>query len=119
MDKTSCCILCGGSKFLKLFDARSFASGSDKVFSLMRCETCGLVLTDPVPTVEEMADYYPVEYYDQLVDTVRLKTPMFLRQDKAAIVGAFKEKGIVLDFGCGAGFFSGEDAQTRLASIWF
>jgi Methylase involved in ubiquinone/menaquinone biosynthesis len=56
------CIFCGCIENTVLF------SGSDRLhkkpgaFNVVRCKTCGLVYTNPRPSLSQMGLYYPVEY---------------------------------------------------------
>ncbi len=93
------CPLCRGGFVRRLFDF-------DARFHLAECAGCGLVLTVPRLSAEEIGDYYPPEYYG---DENRRFNPLFewlitvFRRRRVRRIRAYVAKGRVLDVGCGRG----------------
>jgi 2-polyprenyl-3-methyl-5-hydroxy-6-metoxy-1,4-benzoquinol methylase len=66
-----------------------------EVFSLVKCQNCGLIYTNPRPSPDERRLYYPDVLYS--ADSALV--------EKLTILQKYIEQGIVLDVGCGRGFF--------------
>ncbi len=64
METTQTCELCGGGEFTPVLYQRDLLlDRPDPVFRVVRCDHCGLLFTNPRPSREEMAAYYPEDYY--------------------------------------------------------
>ena len=58
------CILCGAASGTVLVQQRDINLGSSlEVFTVVRCDGCGLIFQNPRPTADEIRRYYPPEYY--------------------------------------------------------
>lgn len=99
------CVLCGGCSLKELFAAREYITAARKQFRIVECGHCRLVRLDPMPPPEELAAYYPAEYFVVPEDEVRRRAPSFFIQDKVREVLRYKKSGVVLDIGCGGGGF--------------
>jgi SAM-dependent methyltransferase len=129
-----CCPRCGCELYLTLFRAtdRLYRTTVNR-FNLVECAGCGLIRLDPLPTPEQLARFYPHEYWwdsdgsaaDRLSEIYR----QLVLQDHVYFVthGELAE-GPVLDIGCGGGSFLaalrrrghdviGMDTSPRAASI--
>ena len=107
------CASCGGSDFVKLFDAQDFDTGQE-TFSLYRCPSCSLVHTTPVPSEQQLGAYYKPQYYgkgNQKFSALIEKWTVYSNLKLArSIAGFLKDKTLetdraprVLDIGCGRG----------------
>jgi len=78
---------------------------TNETFNLVQCSDCGLIYINPIPTKEDMSNYYPDGYYSltfnrfenmycSIVDIVKIKK-----------IRKYKKKGKILDVGCGSGDF--------------
>ncbi|MDP9270168.1 MAG: class I SAM-dependent methyltransferase [Chloroflexota bacterium] len=64
MPETVSCNLCGSAEAEFLFRLRDYRFFVDeKEWTAWRCHRCGLGYLNPRPTAEEMARYYPAEYF--------------------------------------------------------
>ena len=55
------CELCGGERFsTHLAAVRDYIS--DQTFSILRCDNCSLLVTDPMPADDLIERYYPPRY---------------------------------------------------------
>lgn len=93
------CLLCNGRKYGYLF--------SIKNFKLIRCIKCGLIRIDPFPKDKLLEDYYKnFDYSDGFANETVIRTDSIriLHQLKKLRVNS----GMILDVGCGAGFFLDE-----------
>jgi 2-polyprenyl-3-methyl-5-hydroxy-6-metoxy-1,4-benzoquinol methylase len=92
------CIICGRTATRKLFAK----GGRD----FIRCEGCGLVRVDPLPTPEENQHYYD-ETYREWYSTFHKATDIrrLIAEHRMDEVAAFARPGHWLDVGCAAGQF--------------
>jgi len=93
------CASCGGSSRRPLFKI-------DDKFSLVRCETCGLVATSPPVPPAEIGRYYPASYYgdnNRRFNALLEGLIPFFRNRRAVAIERFAPKGRILDVGCGRG----------------
>jgi SAM-dependent methyltransferase len=112
----SACLVCGGEQSTPLFRASDRLYGTtNREFSVVRCAHCGMIRLDPPPAREELARYYPENYWfapDQSAAS-RLEE-MYRRvvlRDHVRFVSQALERssarGPLLDVGCGGGLFLG------------
>ncbi len=85
---------------------------SKQTFQIVKCKSCGLVFTNPIPPESEIAKYYQSEEYISHSDTKRglvAKIYHLVRNyavgQKLKLVSTFVSRGTLLDFGCGTGAF--------------
>ena len=73
--KTVACDLCGSSKTTLLFALpdQQFPTDSQS-FRIVECRGCGLIYLNPRPEGEDLAAYYPKEFYDGLEPDRRDRT---------------------------------------------
>ncbi|HLJ69057.1 MAG TPA: class I SAM-dependent methyltransferase [Chloroflexota bacterium] len=94
----------------RLFSARDYISGD--VFSVVRCERCGLALTMPAPSPHRMDRHYPAAYYgvESRYSTLLARCLSLLYRARARRIErrAGTRAGVVLDVGCGRGELLGE-----------
>jgi SAM-dependent methyltransferase len=112
----SACLLCGSphTKLLYRASDRLYRTTS-KVFSVVRCEECGLVRMDPAPPPEELHKYYPDNYWFSPGENAASRLEegyrrLVLRDHVAFIEAALADtnaKGPLLDAGCGGGLLLG------------
>ncbi len=77
--------------------------GTRDGFSLFTCEACELTYVDPMPTTEELAefyrDYYKTRQYRQKIDSKVRRARRRIRRVKKGMVGSR-----FIDVGCNVGF---------------
>lgn len=91
-----------------LFPARDYITGDR--FEIVRCGHCGATRTEPAPSREEMARYYPAEYYRQsgrrrfpaIVEFLQRRLYSGRARTVERLLGG--RKGEVVDVGCGPGW---------------
>lgn len=92
------CIICGQRETQKLFEK----GGRD----FIRCNGCGLIRVDPLPTPDENKHYYD-ETYREWYSTFHRATDIrrLIAEHRMDEVAAFARPGHWLDVGCAAGQF--------------
>ncbi len=106
------CPGCGDPGVRTLFRARDrLYRTTDKNFLVVECKNCRLIRLEPRPSLQELALYYPDEYWyapqadaaSQLEEAYRR---FVLRDHVNFVMRAVEdsgEKGLLLDVGCGGG----------------
>lgn len=110
------CSICGSTHCSKNFSVKDF-SVTKEDFMLNSCKQCGFLFTVDAPAQSDISRYYQSDVYishtdgnkgliEQLYQLVRKKTLVGKRKLVAGI--SRKQKGNVLDYGCGTGAFLNE-----------
>lgn len=98
------CVLCSSQDYQSVLEVSLQCKETPRTFHLLQCRSCGLVKTDPHLSKEELATYYPRDYYGR----ARPEDLDWLRRDQRHRTGfleQFLREGRVLDVGCGLGLF--------------
>lgn len=100
----SVCIVCQSNRFEiqhdNLFDREYSVKG---IFSFQKCTECGLMIIDPMPSVEDLRSYYPFDYHgfttsERGIVSVLYRIVNLLRfREYIKLAGV---KGRILDVGC-------------------
>jgi SAM-dependent methyltransferase len=99
MRAAGACLLCGGTRTRVLF----YKGGKD----FLRCDACGLVWVNPMPTAAEVDAYYQQSYRDGIyepyaaADTIR----RLIAEHRLAAVRPHARPGRWLDVGAATGHF--------------
>lgn len=105
------CLLCGGRQWSWLVEAADSAQGSTGLwFGVVQCQECGLCFTNPRPSLNSIAQFYPAENYaphrlPQHKEHGPRWLPRFRGPRKTPQALAWRGQGRLLDFGCGGGSF--------------
>lgn len=107
----SSCPICGGAVFSDFLTCQDHTTTREQ-FSLQRCGSCQLLLTNPRPDQESIPVYYESPDYishsvnsTKLFDKVYLLARSFTLRRKHALIKAYHKGGKILDYGCGSGEF--------------
>ncbi len=87
------------------------------VATYAQCDQCGSVYQSPMPSVDQLADYYPANYHAATGRGLlnRVRQGMRLKR-LAPLLG---NGGAVLDFGCGNGAFLDYAVAEHSKTKWF
>lgn len=107
------CILCGESETRLAFTGKDRLAVTADVFSIVRCQRCGLLYLNPRPTREEMGRYYPYsQYKDEFTPAIEDEPSVVTRLNRlyhmeriCRAVERVKREGQLLDVGCATGSF--------------
>ncbi len=98
------CVSCGALARERVLEAAVTAGREPRVFNLLRCSKCGLVMTLPRLARPALEAYYQPEYWGR----VDADDPAWVRRDQASrtsFLERFRQSGRILDVGCGLGLF--------------
>lgn len=99
------CELCGASSAHDLFSTRDRLATSERTFSIASCDGCGVWRTLPPMDENELAAFYPGDYWGDEENT----SADWIRSSQAEKTTFLKKVGLtggrILDVGCGSGYF--------------
>ncbi|MHB9053010.1 MAG: class I SAM-dependent methyltransferase [Thermoleophilia bacterium] len=103
------CPICGEQDFSPVLTAESMDHLASMPFTVVSCNSCGLMMTNPRPTADAIGEFYESGFYEQGESLIKrsLINPVMkgfhelrLRQVTQRMTG-----GKILDVGCGKGKF--------------
>ena len=98
------CFACQCSEAGAAFKVPDHEYNLEFVATYVECKACGTLSQTPMPTFEQLADFYPPSYHSfhnkNLI--VRAKNELRLSRLRKLLGGS---TGVVLDYGCGDGSF--------------
>src|SRR5207245_2019803 len=106
------CVLCGNRVSEPVFQVTLDGARTPRTFTLLRCDSCGLVTTAPRLGQAELEPYYAPEYWGR----ADADNPGWVRRDQAprtAFLERFRREGRLLGVGCGLGLFLPASAPAR------
>lgn len=99
------CISCGETTFQFLYFAEDHYT--EREFSLLQCQQCGLTVTDPHPSIDDFKYYYPPSYYGEngvrFHPILEFIVQQFRRHLAKRISVKFPSGGRILEIGSGRG----------------
>ncbi len=110
-EKLEECPSCKHSKFSNHIICKDHTVSGES-FALMKCEKCGLIITNPRPDAQHIAKYYNDKNY--ISHTNKANTPINLVYKAVRSITLAQKKKLIqnyttgkscLDFGCGSGVF--------------
>ena len=84
-----------------------------QVFTVARCNSCGILQTHPLLAPEELSTYYPDEYFPDPRQSAALRA---FERKKVDLVRRFCNGGRLLDVGAGVGLFVREAQDAGFAA---
>lgn len=118
---TEICPSCGSQNLTTLLKCKDhYASGDE--FEIIKCEQCGLGITQDFPSEEEIGKYYDVPQYISHSDTNKglinrlyhiARTIALKSKAKTVTKFSSENANTLLDMGCGTGYFLNKMRQQK------
>lgn len=111
MKEINICPVCDGKRFRSRVATKDFTI-TQQTFFVTQCEDCGLGITSPRPTDEQLGMYYQSEEYishternTSIFDSIYRLARKYTLQWKYNLIREHSPGTTLLDFGCGTGEF--------------
>jgi SAM-dependent methyltransferase len=104
------CPACGASAGRKGVDVPDHEYGLRHVAHYVECPTCGTLSQQPMPTLAELAEFYPADYHSMVHGGRITHIRNGIRIKKLARFA--RVDGPILDYGCGDGSFLLQAAES-------
>ncbi len=107
------CPVCKNDKLSHFLDCTDHYATQEE-YALYKCDHCGFIFTQDHPEESEMGRYYDVASYVSHSDTKKgivnriyheARRWMLKQKHKMVVEQSGKDKGSILDIGCGTGYF--------------
>ena len=105
------CPLCNGGHFQSTLVCKDHLV-SKKEFTIVKCDNCGFLFTNPKPTDETLGDYYKGDQYishtnkgNSPINWVYKLVRNYTLGKKLDLINKYQRHGKILDYGCGTGHF--------------
>jgi SAM-dependent methyltransferase len=120
------CNYCGSDQRTILYQIPDLLlDHKERLFTLVKCDHCGLVYQNPRPDQEEIAQFYPPEYESYYKDDSQTKLMSRVNQigidKRCRIITTLPREnkgGRLLDIGCATGFFIDKLRQSGSWQVW-
>lgn len=119
MEEYKNCPLCKSGHFHVEHHVKDHSVSQEK-FTICQCEACGLLFTNPFPSIDKIGEFYESEEYishtnkaNTLINYLYLKVRNFTLQQKVKLLQKLNAKKL-LDVGCGTGHFIQEAAASGI-----
>ncbi len=112
----STCSACGAQVIAKGVEVPDYEYGLSHLARYVECGACGALFQEPMPTLRELAGFYPPDYHSMTHAGLLSKIRNDLRIARLAKLVA--GNGAILDYGCGDGTFLLQAAE-RMPSRLF
>lgn len=103
------CNLCGSNSLNKLFTGKDLLFKNEGLFTVVKCNNCGLIFTNPRPNQNIISEYYPGDYWEINENSGNSKSNLkklahkFINKISYKMTISHKFNGKLLDIGCGDG----------------
>lgn len=112
MEEIQSCPVCKNNTFEPFLICKDYTVSKEN-FYIVSCKSCGLKLTNPRPSEEEIGRYYQSEEYishsntqRRIIDKVYHLVRKITIRGKLNLINSLQSnKGSILDIGCGTGMF--------------
>lgn len=105
------CPICKGEKFSPFLIVKDYTVSKEN-YNIVRCDNCNFKFTNPIPEEDRIGDYYKSEEYIShsntnkgLINKVYQTVRNITLEQKEKLVTKGRERGNLLDIGCGTGEF--------------
>ncbi|HAV42601.1 TPA: hypothetical protein DCX15_01090 [bacterium] len=98
------CPLCKRCKGKFSFTGKDLLYNINGRFDLFECKNCGLVFLNPIPSEDDLKDYYPKDYCDEYGRLTKILVEIMEKGRAKKIVKISRIEAKILDVGCGRGY---------------
>ncbi|UII22340.1 class I SAM-dependent methyltransferase [Fulvivirga ligni] len=112
LETLSQCPICEGTTFTDQFTCKDYTVSKEK-FTVVRCNSCKFLFTNPRPAEQNLGEYYQSEDYishsnqsNNPINFIYKIARQYTLKGKLKLVNTLQpNKGYILDIGCGTGHF--------------
>lgn len=97
------CNLCGNSENKIIYSMPDIKYNLNEWFNIVECSNCGLGFVNPRPTMQEISEYYPEDFYDYFNNELKFHNKRYKKE--AYYLEKFSKGKTLLDIGCANGDF--------------
>jgi ubiquinone/menaquinone biosynthesis C-methylase UbiE len=120
------CNLCGHSEYSIMFQGPDLLLNKrEEIFTMVKCNSCGLIYQNPRPAPDEIGKYYPDDYEPFFKETnqnwLMQKIFHYGVDKRSRIVNSLRNKdkvGKLLDIGCSTGLFLNTIQKLQTWEVW-
>jgi 2-polyprenyl-3-methyl-5-hydroxy-6-metoxy-1,4-benzoquinol methylase len=111
MENITNCFVCGGKEFSQYKTCIDYTVSKEK-FTIVKCNGCSFIFTNPRPDTNEIGKYYESEDYIShsdsskgIINYLYKKVRNYTIDKKVRLVNSLSKDKTILDIGCGTGAF--------------
>lgn len=111
LENLAACPLCDGGHFSTYLETKDY-SVTEEEFTIVSCNSCGFLFTNPRPVETELGKYYDSDEYvshtnegNSLINSLYKIARKFTLGNKLKLIKKHAVENKVLDYGCGTGAF--------------
>ena len=111
LNKIETCPICNHQEYSLYLSCNDYTVSNEK-FDIVECKGCHFRFTNPIPTENEIGEYYKSEDYIShsgtkkgLINSIYHKVRNYTIKQKFKLVSSFVKEQSILDIGCGTGEF--------------
>ena len=111
LEQVIACPICGEKEFSKQLETLDYTTTRES-FTIVRCDHCSLLLTNPRPSKASIGKYYRSDQYishtggsRSMIDSIYRTVRNITLKNKLRLVNKYQSKFNLLDYGCGTGEF--------------
>jgi 2-polyprenyl-3-methyl-5-hydroxy-6-metoxy-1,4-benzoquinol methylase len=108
------CPSCGHQSFQSYIECKDYTV-SRETFTIVECDKCSLLFTNPRPDENSLGHYYDSKEYishtnsaTNIIGTIYKTVRSIALKSKINLINSISKKGQLLDYGCGTGHFLNE-----------
>jgi SAM-dependent methyltransferase len=109
---TANCPACAATVGGETIEVRDHEYGLRQIAQYLECGACGTLFQEPMPTLAELAAFYPSDYHSMTHAGLlnKIRNDMRIRRLSKLVI----DEGVILDYGCGDGAFMVQAAKKLL-----
>jgi SAM-dependent methyltransferase len=103
------CPACGATVRGETIEVHDHEYGLSHIAQYLECGVCSTLFQEPMPTLAELAAFYPSDYHSMANTCLlnKIRNDVRIRRLSKLVI----DEGVILDYGCGNGAFMVQAAQ--------